>query len=218
MPTILGRALRKRIRKAGKKMKNLSVNIKFLEKAFDLLNKEYFENTLSKPVITVQSSPKTYGHFTTGKIWKDNAESFHEINISAESLNRPVQETIGTLLHEMVHLYCSENGIKDTSRGGTYHNKIFKVEAERRGLIIGYDTKIGHSKTTPTEKLLQFINEKKLNQTITYHREKTEKQAKKKKTSSTRKYVCPDCEQSIRATKEVHIKCADCDTLMKCEN
>ena len=33
-----------------------------LEGLFDILNRVYFENALPKPVITVQSTPKAYGH------------------------------------------------------------------------------------------------------------------------------------------------------------
>ena len=39
------------------------------------------------------------------------------------------------MLHEMAHLYNLENGIKDTSRAGTYHNAKFKATAEEHGLI-----------------------------------------------------------------------------------
>ena len=35
------------------------------------------------------------------------------------------------------------------------------------------------------------------------------------KTSSTRKYVCPVCGNSVRATKEVRIMCVDCNELMQ---
>ena len=31
----------------------------------------------------------------------------------------------------------------------------------------------------------------------------------------TRKYVCPVCGMIVRATKEVHIKCGDCDVELK---
>lgn len=196
-------------------MKQLSAYVKFLEKAFDLANQEYFENALSKTVITIQSNPKNYGHFTINKVWKENTDSFHEINISAESLNRPIQDIIATLVHEMVHLYCVQNEIKDTSRGGTYHNKAFKTEAEKRGLKIGYNSKIGHSPTEPTENLIKFVKCNKLDKMFSCHRETTGKQAKKKKASSTRKYVCPICGISVRATKEVQIKCAQCEMMME---
>ena len=34
--------------------------------------------------------------------------------------------------------------------------------------------------------------------------------------SSSRKYVCPLCGMSIRATRDVRILCMDCDTQMRC--
>ena len=36
-----------------------------LESLFDILNRVYFDNALPKPVITVQSTPKAYGHCST---------------------------------------------------------------------------------------------------------------------------------------------------------
>ena len=50
----------------------------YLNKIFDLLNVTYFENALSKPVITIQSTPKAYGHVTCGKVWQSGEESRHE--------------------------------------------------------------------------------------------------------------------------------------------
>lgn len=43
----------------------------FLESAFSTLNKEYFESALPMPIITIQTSPKAYGHFTVNEIWTD---------------------------------------------------------------------------------------------------------------------------------------------------
>ena len=34
----------------------------YRNKVFDLLNTEYFENTLTRPAITIQSTPRMYGH------------------------------------------------------------------------------------------------------------------------------------------------------------
>ena len=42
----------------------ISNAVAFLEKAYDVLNKEYFESTLSRPVITIQSTPGANGHYT----------------------------------------------------------------------------------------------------------------------------------------------------------
>ena len=36
----------------------------YLNKLFDLLNQHFFENELSRPTITIQSTPRAYGHFS----------------------------------------------------------------------------------------------------------------------------------------------------------
>ena len=36
----------------------------YLNKIFDLLNEEFFESSLVRPTITIQSTPKAYGHFS----------------------------------------------------------------------------------------------------------------------------------------------------------
>lgn len=194
----------------------LSEIVRMLEIAFDVLNEEYFESTLSKTVITIQSTPKAYGHFSVDKIWNiSNNESAHEINLGAETLDREIENVIATLLHEMVHQYCAENKIKDTSRSGTYHNKMFKGEAEKRGLIIEYDKRIGWSFTEPSKTLKTFIESKEIFHQISLFRNTPSKEKEKGKSqSSTRKYVCPCCDISVRATKEVRISCMECDVTM----
>ena len=195
----------------------ISQATKFLEDAFDALNKEYFESELSKPVITIQSTPGTYGHYTCFDAWKDPKRNrgYREINIGAESLDRPCANTIATLVHEMVHMYCDLHGIKDTSRGATYHNSRFREEAEKRSLIIDYDKRIGWSITQPSKALRSFCARQGWRNKLTIHRAGQIKDPVEKKPSSTRKYVCPCCGASVRATKTVNIICADCQELME---
>ena len=192
---------------------------KFLEDAFNALNKEYFESALPKPIITIQTSPKAYGHFTTKEVWTDRQRKTqaHEINISAEALDRPIAKTIATLVHEMVHYYCHINNIQDTSRGCTYHNKRFKEEAEKRGLLIDYDPRIGWSITQPAPALKSFCTAQHWRNKLTISRTGGigDNDPKPKKPSSTRKYECPCCGMSVRATKDVNIICADCEEPMK---
>lgn len=187
----------------------LSKNLAFLEKAFAVLNRKYFENTLSKTVVTIQSAPKTYGHFTPSETWADDEQEYKEINIAAETLNRPLEETLATLVHEMVHQYCDQNDIKDTSRAGAYHNKRFKSEAEKRGLLISYNDRIGWSVTKPGNEFIEFCR-KQWPEEIKLFRKNTAA-VKTKKKSSTRKYACPSCGLSIRATREINVICGDCE-------
>ena len=89
----------------------------YLNKIFDLLNQHYFESALTRPTITIQSTPKAYGHFSMRPdTWVSAAGVSHEINIGAGTLARPIEDVAATLLHEMVHYYCCVNGIQDVMR------------------------------------------------------------------------------------------------------
>ena len=129
-----------------------------LEKMFRALNTRFFDGKLPEPVITLKKTPGAYGHITCGKTWTAGTEQRHEINISTATLDRPIEETTATLLHEMCHLYNMVNGIKDTSgSANAYHNKRFKETAESHGLIIEHHAKYGWTITSPSLELLDFI-------------------------------------------------------------
>ena len=126
----------------------------YLNKLFDLLNQRFFENALARPTITIQSTPRAYGHFSMrDDTWVSVTGSSNEINIGAGTLARPIENICATLLHEMVHYYCHVNGIKDTSRGNTYHNKRFKEIAESHGLKVSHHEKYGWTITEPNDEL-----------------------------------------------------------------
>lgn len=191
----------------------ISSTLKILEDVWKDLNTLYFEDKLSIPVLTIQSTPKSFGHFTTKRVWKDKENSHFEINIGAESLDRDISDVIATLLHEMVHQYCCENDIKDTSRGNTYHNKRFKAEAEKRGLVIEYSPRIGFSTTKPGQRLIDYIEQKGLDSATLCREtpEKTTVAAKKK----SHVYECPECGQSLRTQKELNLVCGECGIQME---
>ena len=209
----------------------LSTDAKRLEDAYEKFNDYYFESTLPNVMITIQSSRGAYGHCTTQKVWASGEERYYELNLGAEYLDRPIENVLATLMHEMVHIYCMENGIKDTSNLGRYHNKRFKQEAEKRGLIISKHDYIGWSVTHPSPQFISVIKQMGLdapcencrvgekyiiggndddsdNTTITVGPDNNKPRIKKP--SSTRKYLCPFCGISVRATKDVNIICADC--------
>lgn len=78
-----------------------------------------------KGILTIQSSCGVYRHCTTQKVWASAKELYYELNLGAEYLDRPIENVLATLMHEMVHIYCMENKIKDTSNAGRYHNIRF---------------------------------------------------------------------------------------------
>ena len=196
-----------------------------LEELFETFNQVYYNGELQKPVIAVfpDTTSGAYGWCTTWKAWKVVEEEqvkdgYFEINVCAEHLTRPFYQVCATLLHEMVHLYNLQIGVKDTSRGGTYHNKKFKEEAEKRGLLIDKDYKYGWTVTylqPSTEKFIDTLGDNKFEM----QRDKALKCLPKggKSSSSSRKYVCPSCGTIVRATKEVNIICGDCNEKMEVE-
>lgn len=211
----------------------------YLEKIYRELNADWFGGELEEPIITIQSTPRAYGHVTCGKVWQskkfENEEERgqkYELNLGAETLDRPIEETVATMLHEMVHIYNMTHDIKDTSRGTTYHNRRFKEKAESVGLIIEKTPGIGWSVTSPSDDLILYIAEKGWNDIMISRREiqgifigtgglkpkdGADGEKPPKKPSSTRKYVCTCCGNSVRATKNVNIMCMDCDTQMVIE-
>ena len=138
---------------------------------------------------------------------------------------RPLCVGAKLLMKEKYNNY--ENGIQDCSRGNTYHNRRFKAAAEAHGLIVEHSDKYGWSHTSPSDELLDFILENGLtdilisrNEFAGFHITGTgthsgaEGTTPPPRTSSTRKYICPCCGNSVRATKEVHIACLDCNAPM----
>lgn len=199
----------------------------YLEKIFRAVNAKYFGGQLEEPIITIQSTPKAYGHVTVAKAWQRGDTTRHELNIGAGTLNRDIVYVVCTLVHECVHLWNIQNGIQDCSRGGAYHNKRFKEAAEARDLKISYDARIGWSITEPTDALCEFILEQgwediQMNRMENSYtpRGRGAGDAAGKPTGTSNpnshsiKYVCPCCRNSVRATKVVNIKCADCDMMM----
>ena len=188
--------------------------VTYLSKMYDFFNEKLFGGALEKPVITISPDEKNkaYGWITRDKLWKgnENDEGMYEINLSAQFLNRPISEIASTLIHEMCHQWARVNNFKDTARSGSFHNKLFRQIAEDHGLNVELNGGYGWSATTLKEStnglLDRFIEQ---NTVIPVYRVMPIK-PKRVRNLSVRKYVCPDCEASVRATKAVNVVCDDC--------
>ena len=188
-----------------------------LEKMYSVLNLDKFEGALPTPIITVQSKPGTWGHCSRARVWQRKNEETYEMNIAAETLSAPIEEIIDTLLHEMVHLYCRENGVQEVSRGGKYHNGRFKALAEKVGLVCVREGQYGWNTVgTGNDALIEYALEKGWSE-IRLNRQTPFQfgtlgggRTGGKVPSSTRKLQCPCCGNSVRATKAVRIMCMDC--------
>ncbi len=192
-----------------------------LQAAFNAINRDFYNNELEKVIITVKEGRKegTLGTFCTAKEWVQNGKERHEINISANYIgSRTVEQTIVTLMHEMVHLYNFQNEIKDTSRGGVYHNKKFKETAEAHGLKIEFSDQIGWSLTTPTPETKQWIKDNIPIKAFGIYKQVADKQSGGKATKQSMvKKVCPCCGNIARVTSEFKLICGECNEEMKAE-
>lgn len=221
-------------------MANIKLAIDELHRAFKLINQHLFEDSLPEPAILIQNNGKrkgVMGWCTTKPIWsdKENKIKKYEITICAEFLNSPIDEILGTMLHEMVHLDNAIKGIQDCSRGGHYHNKKFKETAEAKGLIVEYADKMGGwTNDKPSDETLKLFKSFNINQDAfkiarrgagagagaeagEENEEGNEGDGEKdggEKKSHIRKYVCPnpECPEKtlIRASKAVNVMCGEC--------
>lgn len=199
----------------------------YLEKLYDQLNSHFFDGQLDRPVITIQSTPRAYGHYTLYDAWSVKGEGRKEINIGAGTLDRPIEHTVATLLHEMCHQYNQEiANIQDCSRGGTYHNRIFKQAAEAHGLICTRTEKYGWSDTSAilSDELIAWILDNDIHEIkLTRHDPHGVRIVGGNSTASggtgytptatsqhNYRYQCPCCHAIARSGKPVHLICGDC--------
>ena len=197
----------------------------YFNKLYDMLNADFFGGEMERPVITIQSTPKAYGHFSLYNAWTVSGEGVPEINIGAGTLQRPIEQVVATLVHEMTHQYNYIRGVQDCSRGATYHNKEFKKSAEARGLIVERSEKSGWSITSCSDELLEWILDNEL-EDIQLNRNEfgvymiggkgggTDKPTSKGR-SSYRKHTCPTCGLTARTTKDASLVCGDCEVDME---
>lgn len=210
----------------SKQTTNMARVIGEVQKIARLINQDWFNNELDieKCIFTVQSTPKAYGHFTPYLSYRvhsvDGEKEAVEINLGAGTLDRDIIEVVSTLIHEMVHWYNWSNGIQDCSRGNTYHSKKFKTEAEKHGLIIDYDSRIGWSLTSASEELIDWIIDNELESFRLGRNEYTSliggtskggnTSGTTPKKSNSIKMICPCCGAIARVTRATNLICGDC--------
>lgn len=99
-------------------------------------------------ITTGGTTRRTYGWFAEDA-WRLGDRHVHELFLNAERRHRQpaigaAEDVFVTLLHEACHVWARAQDIRDTSRGGRYHNRRFAEIA----IVIGLDVKrhavIGH--------------------------------------------------------------------------
>lgn len=197
----------------------------YLEKLYDKLNEDFFDGVLIRPVITIQSTSRAYGHYTLHDAWSIKGAGYREINIAAGTLDRPIENVATTLVHEMTHQYNNEvANVQDCSRGGTYHNKLFRIAAEAHGIHVSRSEKYGWSITEPSDRLIEWLADNGIHDIPMGRNEgaalritggdrtaqvSVDVPGLTGKSGSMR-WICPGCGAIVRSTKAVNLICGDC--------
>lgn len=184
--------------------KRMTMDIKYLAKLHDI--------KMDGILVNVQTHRGAYGAYWKNK-WKNGETESDEIILNPEHFSEPL-ELLDTMLHELVHVYCDQNSIKDTSRAGYYHNVKFKKVAEQFGLKTIEDKAIGW-RTTPDGNA-EFLN--KLNQELPYPitgdmmRKGEKKKGQRTPTKKTKHtYTCPLCGLEVKHKDLIFLKCWICE-------
>lgn len=194
---------------------NLAIIHNELDRLFDVFNTKYFENFLEKPMIIIQSTGKKpiNGYCMMDKTWKkiDDNKELYEIGISAEHLARDKYGICSTLLHEMTHLFNLMTGVKDVASNYVYHNKRFKLEAEKHGLIITQAPKIGWSRTELNDECKEFVETLNINPEVLLYARMIPYKEKKENKYKKYKFVCHNCGEIIYSqNKKLELGCDNC--------
>lgn len=104
--------------------------IEFMRENFKVFNKEYFNNELRTPKFEVTKTKRIMGQFCYN--WGD-----YIIRLSAY-YDRTEFHLKNTLIHEMIHQYIRQKGLKDTR---PHHGKVFFSIADRINAAGGWEIK-----------------------------------------------------------------------------
>ena len=132
-----------------------------LVEAFEFFNAE-LDTQLDNPVFTLipnRGRQSYYGWYWQGR-WKDGKKTLPEINITADTLKRSVEEICETIIHEMVHYANNVANVVDCN-GNQYHNKHFKHKAEMFGLKVDKVKNKGYARTALDEKAANMVKKYK---------------------------------------------------------
>jgi predicted SprT family Zn-dependent metalloprotease len=191
--------------------------------AYDFFNVKLFAGRLPRCLVTLQRSRIFYGYFAGKRFGSiDGVEVTDEIAMNPTHFrDRTVEDSLSTLVHEMVHLQQAHFG--KPSRAG-YHNKEWArmmrdigLEPSDTGAPGGKDVgqKMSHYILAGgpfARACAELVSSGFALRYVELWRD--EAVAKKKRDSKT-KYTCPSCELNAWAKPDVRLTCYECEELME---
>jgi predicted SprT family Zn-dependent metalloprotease len=116
-----------------------------LQRIYDALNRELFQNQLPGALLTLQREKKTMGYFCPARFGNRTGGTADEIAINPEWFAvLPIIEIIQTIGHEMAHQWQHHFGKPGRGR---YHNEQWASKMEAIGLMPSSTGKPGGART-----------------------------------------------------------------------
>lgn len=182
--------------------------------AWAYFNDRLFDGTLSSCLLNFSRKAKARGFFSPDR-WAKGEATTHEISLNPDVLGRPVIETMGTLVHEMVHQWQQEFGSPPRR---CYHNREWAAKMEEVGLIPSDTGEPGGKKTgqsmthyiDPAGRFQQAFDAMPAEYLIPW-RSHAPSKATPSPTSSKTKYSCRRCGAAIWGGRRLQVLCLNCD-------
>lgn len=189
--------------------------------AYNFYNTKLFGGELSPVLITLQRKRNARGYFSPDCFVTRNEESaeIHEIALNPDTfIDRTDKEIFSTLVHEMVHQWQQENGMKLPKRA--YHNSEWAEKMVEVGLMPSSTGAEGGSRTGP--KVTHYIIEGDSFDVLTdellssgvampVQAKLIVKAAAAERNRNKTPYVCPSCEAKIWGKPGINALCGDCE-------
>lgn len=196
--------------------------------AYRHFNLTLFANKLPDVLFVFQRGRAYKGYFWAG-IWNDarTERSTDELALNPDLLaERPMIETLSTLVHEMCHVEQEHYG--ENKPKSAYHNKEWAAMMRAVGLIPSTTGEPGGKETG--QKVTHYIEPAGAFETVAEEllasgwvmpwiakNTRTEKEVKRKaaKKASNVAHKCPSCGASARAKTDANLVCGDCMVKME---
>lgn len=188
------------------------------DQAYDYFNASLFGGKLPLCLITLSRKAKAYGYFSPERFVSRNNgdQKVDEIALNPDGFEvRSDQEILGTLVHEMAHLWQQHFGEPPRK---CYHDREWADKMEEIGLM-PTDTGLVGGKRTGQKVTHYILKDREFDKSVkklldtgyklnwqSYAPPEEEKEKKKSKV----KYTCPECDQKAWAKPESNLICGDC--------
>ena len=199
-----------------------------LDRAYDFFNEQLFGGQLPRCLITMQRKKGSYGYFAAERFGRRVGKAMSgEVQLVTDEIalnpslfdRRMTDDTLSTLVHEMVHLWQHHYG--EASRAG-YHNREWSRRMLEVGLVPSSTGEPGGKQVG--QKMTHYIAPggafsqacAGLRKTgfdafyVELWDDASRQKTKKKKAASKTKYSCPDCEVRAWAKPATSLVCGDC--------